>query len=144
VTHELMLGSNRRAEQARQCIVGLFKRRRVKSRRKGEEIRASIPLDAIEELPKLLSDIDAGLDAFREQRLHPLVVEEILGITASERRRWTKDRRLPQSSMGSFGRSGQSIHFPLYPAAKIAAPGDHRRLASRRREASPTKDGGGS
>src|ERR1700733_11241456 len=30
--------------------------------------------------------------------------KEILGITPSERRRWTKDGRLPQSGSGSFGR----------------------------------------
>jgi hypothetical protein len=69
---------------------------------------------------ELLSEIDAALDAFRKQRLHPLVVEEILGITASERRRWTKDGRLPQSGMDSFGCGRQSIHFPLRPATKIA------------------------
>jgi len=85
--HELTLGSNRRAEDARQCIVSFLKRRRVKSWRKGEEIRASIPPHLAHELPKLLSEIDAELDAFGKQRLHPLVVEEILGITASERRR---------------------------------------------------------
>ena len=85
-----------------------------------DEVRASIPPYAVDELPSLLSEIDAALDAFRKQQLHPRVVEEILGITASERRRWTKDGRLPQSGSGSF-RRGQSIHFALHPAAKIAA-----------------------
>jgi hypothetical protein len=101
--HELTLGSKRRAKEERQCLLSLLKRRRVKSWKEGEEVRASFPPHAAGKLPELLSEIDATLDAFRKQRLHPLVVEEILWITASERRRWMKDGRLPQSGMGSFG-----------------------------------------
>jgi hypothetical protein len=119
--YELTLGSKRRAKEARQFVICLLKRRRIKSWKEGEEVRASFPPHAADKLPDLLSEIDAALDAFRKQRLHPLVVEEILGITPSERRRWTKDGRLPQSGSGSFGRGRQSIHFALRPAAKIAA-----------------------
>jgi hypothetical protein len=119
--YELTLGSKRRAREALQFVVGLFKRRRVKSWRQGEEVRASIPPNATDILADLIFEIDAALYGFRKQRLHPLVVEEILGITASERRRWTKDGRLPQSGMGSFGRGRQSIYFALHPATKIAA-----------------------
>lgn len=118
---ELTLGSRRRAKEARQSVVSLLKRHGFKAMRDGEEIRAAVSLCALGNLPGLLSEIDAALDAFRKQRLHPRVVEEILGITSRERRRWTKDGRLPQSGTGSFGRGRQSIHFALHPAAKIAA-----------------------
>ena len=101
---------------SRRCFLSLFKRRPVNSWKEGEEVRASFPPRAADNLPELLSEIDAAL----AQRLHPLVVEEILGITASKRRRWTKDGRLPQSGIGSFGCGRQSIHFPLHPATKIA------------------------
>ena len=118
--HELTLGSKRRAKEARQCVLSLLKRRRVRSWKEDDGIRASIPHQGVDQLPDIVCDIDAALDAFRKQPLHPLVVEEVLGITASERRRWTKDRRLPQSGMGSFGRGRRSIYFALYVAAKIA------------------------
>jgi hypothetical protein len=120
--HELTLGSKRRTKEARQCVTRLLRRRRIKSWREDEEVRTSIPPHAYDQLPNLLFEIDAALDAFQKQRLYPPVVEEILGITSSERRRWTKDGRLPRSGMGSFGRGGQSkIFFALHPAEKIAA-----------------------
>ena len=42
--YELTLGSKRRAKEARQFVVGFLKRRRIKSWKEGEEVRASIPL----------------------------------------------------------------------------------------------------
>jgi hypothetical protein len=119
--HDLTLGSPRRAKEACHCVLGLLKRRRIKSWKGEDEVRASIPRDDVGKLPDLLSEIDTALDAFRRQRLHPRVVEEILGITANERRRWTKDGRLPQSGSGSFRRGKQSIYFAFHPAAKIEA-----------------------
>lgn len=63
----------------------------------------------------------AVLDAFGQEQLYPRVVEEILGITSRERRRWTKDGRLHKSGAGSFYRGRQPIHFSLHPALQIAA-----------------------
>jgi hypothetical protein len=118
---KLAFGSKQRAEEARRRILGLLKSHRVNATAEGEIIRATIPPHAMAGLRDLVFELDAALDAFGEERLHPRVVEEMLGITAHERRRWTKDRRLPTSGWGSFRRSQQSIQFPLYPAAKIAA-----------------------
>lgn len=81
----------------------------------------TIPSPEAADLAGLLSVIDSVLDEFREERLHPRVVEEILGITPRERRRWTKDGRLPKSGSGSFRRGQNTIHFSLHPARKIAA-----------------------
>jgi hypothetical protein len=120
-TRELTLGSARRAEEARRCVVNLLKRRRAKALIEGSTVHATIPSHAIAGLRALVSELDAALDAFREERLHPRVVEEILGITARERRDWTKDGRLPTSGSGAFQGGRQTIHFPLYPTAKIAA-----------------------
>ncbi|WP_340672720.1 hypothetical protein [Bradyrhizobium ottawaense] len=120
-TAELTLGSRRRAIEARQRVAGLLRRRRFKTSTQGEAICTTIAPHAIDELSDLLAAVDAALDAFRQERLHPRVVEEILGITSRERRRWTKDGRLPQSGSGSFRRGRQSIHFALHPATKIAA-----------------------
>ncbi len=120
-TPDLTLGSQRRTNEVRRRVAGLLRRYRFKTSRQGEAVCTIVRQNELGNLSTLLSMIDAALDAFRQERLHPRIVEEILGITASERRRWTKDGRLPQSGSGSFRRGHQSIYFPLHPPAKIAA-----------------------
>jgi hypothetical protein len=119
-TLDLTLGSQRRAKDACRFVLVFLKWRRIKTWKQDEQVHASVARCETDKLPSLLFEIDAALDAFRRQQLHPRVVEEILGIAAEERRRWTKDGRLPQSGSRSF-RRGQSIHFALHPAAKTEA-----------------------
>lgn len=109
---ELTLGSARRAREARRRVAGVLRRHRLKVSAKGEAIRTTIPPQATGDLIDLLSAIDATLDAFRQERLYPKVVEEILGITPRE--------RLPKSGTGSFRRGQQSIHFALHSPQEIA------------------------
>jgi hypothetical protein len=70
---------------------------------------------------RILAEVDTVLDGFAHNLLMPRMVEEVLGITARERPKWTKDGRLPKSGLGSFKRGLRTIHFPLHPAHKIAA-----------------------
>jgi hypothetical protein len=102
--HELTLGSKRRATEARQCVIRLLRRRRIKPWREDEEVRASIPPHPFDQLPNLLFEIDASLDVFRKQRLCPPVVEEILGPV------WAP-----------FDAADNRGFFALHPAAKITA-----------------------
>ena len=46
--------------------------------------------------------------------LHPNTLEELLGITKTERIRWTKERRLPVVCYEPFKRWGQTLQYPLY------------------------------
>ena len=46
--HELTLSSKRRAKEARQCVLSLLKRRRVRSWKEDDGIRASIPHQGVE------------------------------------------------------------------------------------------------
>lgn len=59
------------------------------------------------------------LEAAASQVLTPRLVQEILGITPSERARWAKDGRLPQSG-SSFIKSSQLVSIPSYAPAVIA------------------------
>jgi hypothetical protein len=70
---------------------------------------------------RVVAEVDKVLDGFARGGLTPRMVEQVLGITARERLRWTKDGRLPQSGSGSFRRGPNVIHFPLHPAHKIAS-----------------------
>jgi hypothetical protein len=86
----------------------------------GEPIAARFDLEALDKLTSIVPVIDVMLDGFSKERLTPRMVEEILGISSVERRRWTKDGRLPKSGMASFRRGQQSFYLYLHPPDKIA------------------------
>lgn len=72
------------------------------------------------ELDALLARIANCVNSFKRERLYPKAVEQILGISALERIRWTKDGRLPRSGTGSFVKGRQKIAFSMHPAGAIA------------------------
>jgi hypothetical protein len=101
----------------------------------GSPIVASFNFDAIQKLGNIIPKIDLMLDAYANERLTSKMVEEILGITAVERRLWHKDRRLPHSGMTSFRQGQRSFHLPLYSPQKIAWLAANRTIISQwRRE----------
>ena len=46
--------------------------------------------------------------------LHPSKLEEFLGITKTERNRWTSESKLPVVYYESFRKWGQSLEYPMY------------------------------
>lgn len=46
--------------------------------------------------------------------LHPNSLEELLGISKTERIRWTKERKLPVVCYEPFKKWGQTLQYPLY------------------------------
>jgi hypothetical protein len=82
-----------------------------------------------------ISDADRMIDAFRKERLTPKIVEEVLGISAHERRRWTKDGRLPKSGTGQFKKGRQVFQFYLHPVEKIAKLAASPKIIAEWREA---------
>ncbi|WBU32425.1 hypothetical protein OOZ54_12005 [Rhodopseudomonas palustris] len=75
-------------------------------------------------MPGLLTAIDAEIVAFQAERIHPKELDEILTITPHERRRWTKDGRLPTSGHTSFRNGKKSVFLVLYPPTPIRALAD--------------------
>jgi hypothetical protein len=78
---------------------------------------------AIKDLAKARSAIeylDHMLDGFRKERLTPKIVEEALGISSIERRRWIKDGRLPTSGAGHFKKGKTVFQFSLHAPEDIA------------------------
>ena len=116
------LGSRLREKELRQIVGRMIRHAKPRSL-VVKEHEASAMFDRSEpeaRIRRLLSDVDRRVDEFRRERLHPRVVDELLGISAHERRRWIKDGRLPVSGSGSFRRGKQVIQFPLHPPDKIA------------------------
>ncbi len=66
-----------------------------------------------------LSDIDRRIAAIVEAPLSGQLVERALGITGEERRRWTRDGRLPTCPKSVGGRSGHLFSLPLYSPATV-------------------------
>lgn len=46
--------------------------------------------------------------------LHPLKIEELLGISKPERTRWTKESKLPVVYYAPFKKWGQELVYPMY------------------------------
>ena len=86
----------------------------------GEVVTAYWPTANLERAKSAILYVDQMLDAFRKERIIPKIVEEVLGIGASERRRWIKDGRLPTSGTGQFKKGKTVFQFHLHRADDIA------------------------
>lgn len=136
----LTLGSETRSSDVRYRVKAKLKRAAPLSRADdGKTVRARFELSSAQQLKTVLAEIDRLLDGFTKERLTPRMVEEILGISAAERRRWNKDGRLPKSGAGSFRRGKQSISFDLHPPEKIARLAKDQALIARWRQDDATK-----
>src|SRR5215510_8669518 len=57
--------------------------------------------------------LDYMLDGFRKERLAPKIVEEALGISSAERRRWIKDGRLPKRGMALTATANTDLEYEI-------------------------------
>lgn len=92
-------------------------------------IAAQIPVSNAARLLEALPGIVAFLGDASSLPLKPRAVEEILGITASERLRWTKGGQLPVCGHDSFVANGVTIEFSLHPVDGILALRDDGSIA---------------
>lgn len=115
LTTEMTLGSPRRERQLRSQILQCFKRLGCsKLSSGGNVVCAWFAQQSALEIQNLIRDIDDGIHGLLHEPLYPRVVEEMLGITASERIRWTKNGRLKTSGQGAFRRGQREIYFRRY------------------------------
>jgi hypothetical protein len=59
-------------------------------------------------------------DQLIEMSLHPSMVEEMLGISKTERKRWTDEKKLVVAGYDSFNRWGTTHQFPLYDCYEMS------------------------
>lgn len=120
-SRDVTLGSNVRERELCRAIGRIIRRARPLTLKIDPPfVVATLSFVEAKTIMELMSAVDLRIGRFRKERLHPRVVEGLLGITPAERRRWTKDGRLPVSGNGSFRRGRQVIQFPLHPPDKIA------------------------
>lgn len=82
-------------------------------------IAARFPIIDPLRLEKAATVIDERLDVLQREKLTGKMVEEILGITSQERRRWTKEGRLPTSGRTFIKRGKNRVSLPLYSPEDI-------------------------
>jgi len=70
-------------------------------------------------IKNVLIELDQNLNSIANRPLTHRMVEQLLGITARERLRWTKDGRLPRSGHASF-QKGRTILIATHPVDKIS------------------------
>lgn len=98
----LTLGSTLRARDIRSRAKSFLKRARPVVQSDDGRISAHFRLGDVQSLKGIVQKVDLMLDAYPRERLTSRMVEEVLGITAAERRRWYKDGRLSNSGTASF------------------------------------------
>ncbi|MFT3938117.1 hypothetical protein [Rhodopseudomonas sp.] len=119
-TFDISLGSEWRSRAAVRRVLRLLRRLRLQACIDGNGVSATIRQRSID-MSTLLAAVDAEIVAFQAERIHPKELDEILTITPHERRRWTKDGRLPTSGHTSFRNGKKSVFLVLYPPAPIRA-----------------------
>jgi hypothetical protein len=119
-SEELTLGLAHRAREARRRVLKWLRRVDPLTIEKGDaHLNATFSCHVAGALTSALNAIDRDLQALMRERLHPALVEELLGITGRERIRWTKDGRLPSFGRSSFSRGPHSIGYAFYRPSEI-------------------------
>jgi hypothetical protein len=89
---ELTLGSAQRSRDILNRVTAKLKGAHPLTHRSDdEEIITQFDIHETRKLETVIAKIDLMLDRCANEPLMPRMVEEILGITSAERRRWTKD-----------------------------------------------------
>jgi len=119
-SEELTLGLAHRTREARRRVLKWLRRIDPLTIEKGDgHLNATFSCDVAGALAGALKAIDRDLQALMGERLHPALVEELLGITGRERIRWTKDGRLSSFGRSSFSRGPHSIGYAFYRPSEI-------------------------
>lgn len=116
----LTSGSTRRAAQAIRLVKRSFcERFDCAVETKSEAIYICCPGTNENDLRQLCDELDQKLNRLQEEPLTGKMVDEILSISAMERRRWTKDGRLASAGHTLFGNGGKRVQLFAYAPATI-------------------------
>jgi len=136
----LTIGSGRRAAHAVRLVRSVLKRL---PNCRLEVANNTISVDVLNVSAPYVSETlrlaDEKLDLFSREKLTAKDVEKLLGITALERQRWTKDGRLPHSGTVSFKRGKTVVQLATYLRETIFAFWNQPELIKRWREIDTAK-----
>jgi hypothetical protein len=117
----LTCGSSQRASQAIRVVKSVFRQYRsrvVKHTAKG--IVIICPGAPEKELLRLCSIAEERLVRLRDEPLTAKMVEEILSISSTERRRWSKDGRMPTAGNVFFSQGKKQVSLFVYSPDTIS------------------------
>lgn len=116
----LTLGSQSRALQILRIVkmqLKHFKGSKIKQGPLSIEADFQSP---VAEIDSIIEALVLRLEDFRRDKLPAKIVEEVLGISSRECRRWTKDGRLRQSAANFILRGRNKIKLSAYEFDEIA------------------------
>jgi hypothetical protein len=118
---KLTCGSSQRASQAIRVVKSVFRRLQNRIVRHTERgIVIICPGAAEKDLLRLCSIAEERLVRLREEPLTPTMVEEILSISSAERRRWSKDGRIPTAGNVLFSQGKKQVSLFVYSPEAIS------------------------
>jgi hypothetical protein len=136
----LTSGSDRKADLAIRLVNFLF-RQKLKCVVSNSPSGLSIccPEATESEILQRCAVAERRLGQLQDEPLTAKMVEEILAISSAERRRWSKDGRLPNAGRASFNQGKQRVSLFVYPPDVIRelATRPDRIAEWRRRDAAP-------
>jgi hypothetical protein len=124
----LTCGSSQRALQAIRIVKSVFRQahnRVVTHGPSGIGIVITCPRATESEIFRLCSIAEERLVRLREEPLTAKMVDEILSITSAERRRWSKDGRMPTAGNVFFSQGKKQISLFVYSPDLILESSAH-------------------
>jgi hypothetical protein len=122
----LTVGVSSRAKELRRRIKSKLDRLDPASRSSSAaSLRGDWSRRDVDKFQNAVTELQAVIEAFQKERLEPKVVQEALGISAREYRRWVKDGRLPKSGTRQFKKGRQIFQYFTHAHSDIAALMQH-------------------
>ncbi|UFZ02658.1 hypothetical protein LQG66_25735 [Bradyrhizobium ontarionense] len=125
-SQQLTSGSTKKANTALRLMRSIFRQKLdcvVQDTASGVSIACPRATEA--EILSLCAVVEERLGLLQQQPLSAKTVEQILSISGAERRRWSKDGRLPSAGQSFFSQGKKQVSLPIY------APEVIRSLAAR-------------
>jgi len=119
-SRQLTSGSTQKAIQAIRLVTRVFRRRLecVVTQRSGS-VAVTCPEAAEADIMQVCAIAEQRLARLQQELPTAKMVEEILAITPVERRRWSKDGRLPNAGQALFSQGRKQVGLFLYPPNAI-------------------------
>jgi hypothetical protein len=132
----LTSGSGQKALQAIRLVKSIFRQKfRCIVMQRSASVAITCPEASEAEILQICAVAEQKLSRLRQESLTAKMVEEILSITGAERRRWTKDGRIPNTGRASFSQGNKQVSLFLYaPDVIRALARDPEQIAEWRRD----------
>jgi hypothetical protein len=136
----LTSGSSQKALQAIRLVKSVFRQQfKCIVMQRSASVSITCPEATEADILRISAVTEQKLTRLQQEPLAAKMVEEILAITSAERRRWSKDGRLPNAGHALFSQGKKQVSLFVYPPDTIRELADRpEQIADWRRHDSGT------